>query len=269
MRGFTQSKIRVTALVGGNLAGEKLKPFIIGASQNPHALRGVNRDELPCYYKASKKSWMNSVLFWNWYMDCFISEMEERHGEDFSVLLLLDNCSAHPKEIADYDPRVIVCFLPANTTSLIQPMDQGIIRNFKLKIFDIIYRDLIHKIDETPLSQTGENLMVNFYKNLNIYDCLQYCGKGWEKVKKTTMVNCWHKLLDMEQLKDMPAFKDIVPHSMHQENVTEFTSDTIMEENTNLINELVETISQSSMGQTSVDELDELLTYDELDLFVD
>ena len=56
MKGFTQSKVRVTALVGGNLAGEKLKPFIIGASVNPHALRGVNRDEMPCYYKASKKS---------------------------------------------------------------------------------------------------------------------------------------------------------------------------------------------------------------------
>ena len=109
---------------------------------------------------------MNSNLFWNWYMDCFIRDMEIRHGEDFFVLLLLDNCTAHPKEIADYDPRVIVCFLPANTTSIIQPMDQGIIRNCKLKITDMIYKDLISKIDSTPFSKTGENLMVEFYKKL-------------------------------------------------------------------------------------------------------
>ena len=64
----------------------------------------------------------------------------------------------------------------------------------------------------------------------------------------------------MKQLKDLPAYKDIIPLQMQH--------DTISEENTNLINELAETISQSSMGQTSVDELDELLKYDELDLTI-
>ena len=47
-------------------------------------------------------------------MEGFINEMVERHGEDFEVLLLMDNCTAHPKEIADHDPRVLVAFLPPN-----------------------------------------------------------------------------------------------------------------------------------------------------------
>ena len=43
-------KVRETMLVGGNAAGEKLKPFIIVGSENPHALRGVNKETLHCYY---------------------------------------------------------------------------------------------------------------------------------------------------------------------------------------------------------------------------
>ena len=65
MKGFKQNTTRVTLLVGGNAAGEKLKPFMIGSSQMPHSLRGINRGNLNCYYHASKKSWMNSNLFGN------------------------------------------------------------------------------------------------------------------------------------------------------------------------------------------------------------
>ena len=62
-------------------------------------------------------------------MDYFISELEEKYGEDFDVCLILDNVAVHQNAIADYDPRVSVCFLPPNTTPILKPMDQGVIRN--------------------------------------------------------------------------------------------------------------------------------------------
>ena len=49
------------------------------------------------------------------------------------VILLVDNCSAHPKESADRLNNVRLEFLSPNTTSVIQPCDQGIIRNVKGK----------------------------------------------------------------------------------------------------------------------------------------
>ena len=55
MKGFKRDKTRVSVLVGGNAAGDKLKPFLVGKSKNPHALRGVNRDTMPTTYKNSKK----------------------------------------------------------------------------------------------------------------------------------------------------------------------------------------------------------------------
>ena len=92
-------------------------------------------------------------------------------------------------------------------------MDQGIIRNLKLNIYDYIYKDLIHKIDNTPFNEneSNPNPMLEFYQKLNIYDAIKYVGKGWEKVKKSTMINCWHKGLDLSQLEGLTPYKDLIP----------------------------------------------------------
>ena len=47
------------------------------------------------------------------------------------ALLLIDNCSAHPDELSSRDGSVKCMFLPPNTTSLIQPMDQGVLQAVK------------------------------------------------------------------------------------------------------------------------------------------
>jgi hypothetical protein len=46
------------------------------------------------------------------------------------VLLFLDNAPSHPKLTLN---NVTLQFLPANTTSKSQPMDQGIIQALKLR----------------------------------------------------------------------------------------------------------------------------------------
>jgi hypothetical protein len=43
------------------------------------------------------------------------------------ILLFVDHCPAHPKDIRKFK-NVQVEFFPANTTSLLQPMDQGVIK---------------------------------------------------------------------------------------------------------------------------------------------
>uniref|UniRef100_A0A3B3QRU7 DDE-1 domain-containing protein n=1 Tax=Paramormyrops kingsleyae TaxID=1676925 RepID=A0A3B3QRU7_9TELE len=56
--------------------------------------------------------------------------VEVGKGLDFKVLLLVDNAGGHTDDLS-YDGMQIE-FLPPNTTLLIQPMDQGIIRAFKV-----------------------------------------------------------------------------------------------------------------------------------------
>jgi hypothetical protein len=59
---------------------------------------------------------------------CLLSKkLEEK------ALLLLDHCPAHPSDdvLKPKDGKIKAMFLPKNTTALIQPLDQGIIRAAK------------------------------------------------------------------------------------------------------------------------------------------
>ncbi|GBO16695.1 hypothetical protein AVEN_77070-1 [Araneus ventricosus] len=48
------------------------------------------------------------------------------------IALVSANFQAHPKEIIQKLKIVAVFYLPPNTTSKLQPMDQGVIKNFKI-----------------------------------------------------------------------------------------------------------------------------------------
>ncbi|KAK0056907.1 tigger transposable element-derived protein 1 [Biomphalaria pfeifferi] len=47
------------------------------------------------------------------------------------VLLILDNAPGHPAHLDKCTPNIKVLYFPPNTTSLIQPTDQGVISTFK------------------------------------------------------------------------------------------------------------------------------------------
>ena len=65
---------------------------------------------------------MDSILFVEW-----IREVDRRFTkEEQKIILLVDNCSAHPS--IDNLVSTELIFLPPNTTSKLQPMDQGVIR---------------------------------------------------------------------------------------------------------------------------------------------
>ena len=116
----------------GNAAGFMIKPGLIYRSKNPRALKNKNKDDLPVYWMYNAKAWMTKALNLDWFKNCFIPEVKcylRGKGLDFKVLLLVDNAGGHADDLA-YD-CVQIKFLPPNTTSLIQPMDQGIIRAFK------------------------------------------------------------------------------------------------------------------------------------------
>ncbi|KAI8516247.1 hypothetical protein Bbelb_048280 [Branchiostoma belcheri] len=61
------------------------------------------------------------------------------------ICLLLDNCTAHPHDVNLRNIRLI--FLPANTTSIIQPLDQGTIRNFKALYRSQLMRHILNDLD--------------------------------------------------------------------------------------------------------------------------
>lgn len=186
--GLKLPKSRSTVLFGGNASGDlKLKPLFIHTSENPRCMNKVNNLKLPVYWASNKKAWMTSTLFENWYRNHFIPAVKfycKRKNLDFKILLLVDNCPAHPP-LSHVDPNVRMEFLPPNTTSLIQPMDQGVIATVKAN-----YR----KVTFSKAHETHECL-ADFLKDYTILDAVKNLATAWDHVTTKNMRGVWQPLL--------------------------------------------------------------------------
>ena len=99
---------------------KKQSLLVIGKSQNPCCFKGVKK--LPVDYYANKTSWMTTVIFNNW-----LRKWDDKLKQD--ILLLVNKCTAHVANVTL--KHINVAFLLANTASLLQPCDQGVIHALK------------------------------------------------------------------------------------------------------------------------------------------
>ena len=131
---FKVAKDRVSILCGNAKEDFMVKPMMLYNSLNQHVLKNKNKHVLPMYWRVKRKAWVTSELFMDWFHNCFVPQVERYlagKNLSFKVLMLLDNASGHPTDLNGAHPNVEVMFLPPNTTSLIQPLDQGVISTFK------------------------------------------------------------------------------------------------------------------------------------------
>jgi hypothetical protein len=131
--GGKKSKDRVTLALTVNGDGSvKLEPWIIGKSQNPRCFKKINRRLLRVEYRHNKSKWMTGLIMEE-YLRWFDNKMQGR-----KVLLLLDNFSGHELGVELVGglqglTNTRIAWLPPNTTSHWQPLDQGIIASFNLQ----------------------------------------------------------------------------------------------------------------------------------------
>jgi hypothetical protein len=142
------SKDRVTVALCASMTGEKLKPLLIGKSENPRCVSKIKTDSLPVDYKFNNKSWMNSKLFESW-----ISKVNKiMRRQKRQIVLFNDIAPSHPN--LTYS-NVTLKFFPANTTSKSQPMDQGIIQTTKLKFRKKQLLYMIREMEKKPKNFVG------------------------------------------------------------------------------------------------------------------
>ena len=173
--GKKKQKERITVALCSNATGtDKLVPLVIGKSARPRCFGKTFDPSVYVKYTHNKKAWMTSAVFQDW-LKKFNRRMRLAGRR---VILLLDNATSHLSEGLRLS-NVVVRFLPPNTTAHIQPMDAGIIRNFKGYYRSLLVRYFLQCIED-GVEQT-----------VSIKLAITYVKEAWASVKQSTIVNCW------------------------------------------------------------------------------
>ncbi|XP_077022752.1 jerky protein homolog [Tamandua tetradactyla] len=178
--GLKQNKDRLTVLVCANAAGShKIKPLVVGKCSGPRAFKGIQH--LPVVYKAQGNAWMDKGIFSDWFHHIFVPSVKEHFRavglpEDSKAILLLDNSRAHPQESELVSDNIFTIFLPASVTSLIQPMDQG------------IRRDFMRNFVNPPVTWQ------DFQARYSISDAIFNVACAWNAVASEVLRRAWRKL---------------------------------------------------------------------------
>lgn len=183
--GGKRAKSRITANFCVNADGsDKLPIWFIGQYNKPHCFRGININNFDMIWKSNKKAWMTGAIFSEWLI-WFNRRMINR-----KVLLLIDGFSAHQTGIDLTDDlnhaltNVRIEFLPANATSVCQPLDQGIIRTWKAYYRQRWLRFMISHFEEDKDPD----------KNMHVLQAIRWGIAAWNQdVTNVVIANCWLK----------------------------------------------------------------------------
>lgn len=88
---------------------------------------------------------MNGQIFHDYFSHELHDELKrycEKEKIDFKVLILVDNKASHPPELSRINENIKAVFLPPNTTSILQLIDQGVISAFKANYL----KDMLSKL---------------------------------------------------------------------------------------------------------------------------
>ena len=134
-------------------------------------------------------------------------------------MVILDNAPVHSGEstLVSPDGKIRVIFFPHNVTSLIQPIDEGVIVSckgtYQRKYLDEVYC-VIGNDNDGEVCRRGEKTKENI-KNYNIKGATFNIASAWKDVKTITQANAWKNLLyaaeDVEY-----DFKGFEPNDFHR-----------------------------------------------------
>ena len=129
-----------------------------------------------CRYHAQHKSWMSGELFEDW-----VFELDRKFAvSKRKIALIIDNCTAHPH--VENLKWVELIFLPPNTTSHTQPMDQGIIQALEAKYHSLAVRKLILALEKKEA-----------IPKLSILSAMYMLKKSWDAISNQIFSNCFRK----------------------------------------------------------------------------
>ena len=106
--------------------------------------------------------------------------------EDRKVILFLDNATCHPEYMIGQFSKIKIIFLPKNTTSRLQPLDVGIIQNFKVK-----YRKRLVKCVLARIQECGSATQI--VKGVDVLVAIRWLQEARKEITNLTIKNCFEK----------------------------------------------------------------------------
>ena len=144
--------------------------MVIGKAEKPRCFKGIK--SLPCQYKSQQKSWI---------FPDYTRRLDAKfYVQGRKVALIIDSSLAHP----NFDNLKVIelVFLPPNTTSKTQPMDEEVIRALQAFYRTNVVRHQIKYID------AGRTI-----PKINILEAMRISVKSWDAVSSNTVKNCFRK----------------------------------------------------------------------------
>ncbi|CAG8599747.1 17114_t:CDS:2 [Acaulospora morrowiae] len=151
-------KDRVSILATCNATGEEKLPLLfINNSNTPRSLRGIDKTTLGIWYYYNKSAWMQRSIF-----ESYLRKVNNMFRlQNRKIILLADNVSSHKVDDLELS-NIKLHFLPPNTLTQLQPLDQGIIYSLKV-----------------------------FIPKVTILDAINFVVKAWDCVKTQTVTSSW------------------------------------------------------------------------------
>lgn len=145
-----------------------------------------------------------------------------------TALLLIDNATCHPAQdvLMSADKKIVVMFLPPNVTSVLQPMDQNVLRLLKLH-----YRNKL-------LSQIISNGNVaDSLKKIDLRQAIVLLNESWQQIKSETIAHCWKRILDEEDEVPLSQLRNTEATRCY-EDIAQIEFENCAQENIQLLNNI-------------------------------
>lgn len=189
--GFKMSKDRLTVAVCSNASGtHKLPLLVIGKSEKPRAFKNINMLSLPVCYKNQKSAWMDEYIFKDWFVNQFVPRVT-KHLKSLKLplkaILVLDNAPTHPVVQCEDASSIQCLFLPPHVTSIIQPMDQGVIECLKRRYRKKLLLEILSRMETQKMG------LIDALKTINIKDVIYMVAQSFDEIPTSTLVKSWRK----------------------------------------------------------------------------
>lgn len=220
LAGVKLDKLRITTFHAVNADGsEKERLTVIGRAQHPHVFRRnkINPHNLPVTYRYNKKAWILSGLWYKYLRN--LNDKMRIQGRQ--IILITDNCPSHPHPNSPPEnsegpipptlTHLKLLYLPPNSTSKLQPLDQGIIASFKAA-YRRQYADyMVQYFNRYGISAPKLDILASIYM----------IADAWESIPSSTISNCWKKSGLLPQSPNLPQASEITSQGRNTSSTTD------------------------------------------------